>query len=149
MLCVQFLFWYIAHKWNYGILATPARTIVKNRLNVLLRYRNCSEAFPVWTGALSVIQFATLTSDLKKTHLPKRGSVAISAPIKVFRLDSDRFKNLSDKERSTFNSEAEQYCSGAETASKAAFLVRTEALSGTFCDGPFHYTVRCEHSLRA
>ena len=33
MLCVQLLFWYIAHKENYGILATPARTIVKTRLN--------------------------------------------------------------------------------------------------------------------
>ena len=33
MLSVQFLFWYIAHNWNYGILATPARTIVKIRLN--------------------------------------------------------------------------------------------------------------------
>ena len=58
-----------------------------------------------------------------KDNLPKRGSVAISAPIKVFRLDSDRLKNLSDTERSTFNSGAEQYCSGAETASKPAFLV--------------------------
>ena len=58
-----------------------------------------------------------------KDHLPKRGSVAISAPIKVFILDSDRFKNLSDTERSTFNSGAEQYCFGAENASKAAFLV--------------------------
>ena len=36
MLCVQFLFWYIAHNWNYGILATPARTIVKTRLNIEL-----------------------------------------------------------------------------------------------------------------
>ena len=43
--------------------------------------------------------------------------------LKVFRLDSDRFRNLSDTERSTFNSGAEQYCSGAETASQAAFLV--------------------------
>ena len=51
-----------------------------------------------------------------KNHLPKRDSVAISAPIKVFRLDSDRFKNLSDTERFTFNSGAEQYCSGAETS---------------------------------
>ena len=41
---------------------------------------------------------------ISKDHLPKRGSVAISAPIKVFRLDWDRFKNLSDTERSTFNS---------------------------------------------
>ena len=55
-----------------------------------------------------------------KDHSPKRGSVAISAPIKVFRPpDLDLFKNLSDKERSTFNSEAEQYYSKVETASKA------------------------------
>ena len=60
---------------------------------------------------------------IRKDHLLKRGSVAVSPPIEVFRLDSDRFKNLSDTECSTFNSEAEQYCSGAETASKAAFLV--------------------------
>ena len=66
-----------------------------------------------------------------KDYLPKRGSVAISASIKVFRLDSDRCKNLSNTERSTFNSGVEQYCSGAENASKAAFLVWTEALSGT------------------
>ena len=39
---------------------------------------------------------------ISKDHLPKRGSVTISAPIKVFRLDSDRFKNLSDTESSTF-----------------------------------------------
>ena len=59
----------------------------------------------------------------EKNHLPIRGSVATSAPIEVFRLDSDRLKNLSDTERSALNSGAEQYCSGAETASKAAFLV--------------------------
>ena len=76
-----------------------------------------------------------------KDILPKRGSVAISAPIKVFRLDSDRLKNLSDTERSTFNSGAEQYCSGAETASKAAFLVWTEALSGTL-SATLRFTIR-------
>ena len=65
----------------------------------------------------------------------------------VFRLDSGRFKNLSHTERSTFNSAAEQYCSRAETALKAAFLVLTETLSATFCDAPFHYSVQCEHSL--
>ena len=41
-----------------------------------------------------------------KYYFPKRGSVAISAPIKVFTLDSDRFRNLSDTERSTLNSAA-------------------------------------------
>ena len=34
MLCVQFLFWYITHNWNYRILATSTRTIVKSRLKV-------------------------------------------------------------------------------------------------------------------
>ena len=76
-----------------------------------------------------------------KDNLPIRGSVAISAPIKVFRLDSDRLKNLSDTERSTFNSGAEQYCSGAETASKAAFLVWTEALSDTL-SSTLRFTIR-------
>ena len=76
-----------------------------------------------------------------KDNLPKRGSVAISAPIKVFRLDSDRFKNLSDTERSTFNSGAEQYCSGVETASKAVFLVWTEALSRTL-SATLRFTIR-------
>ena len=60
---------------------------------------------------------------IRKDHLPKRGSVAISAAIKVFRLDSDRFKSLPYMDRSTLNSRAEQYCSGAENASKAVFLV--------------------------
>ena len=76
-----------------------------------------------------------------KDNLPKRGSVVISAPIKVFGLDSDRLKNLSDTERSTFNSGAEQYCSGAETASKAAVLLWTEALSGTLSE-TLRFTIR-------
>ena len=76
-----------------------------------------------------------------KDSLPKLDSVAISAPIKVFRLDSDRLKNLSDTERSTFNSGAEQYCSGAENASKAAVLVWTEALSGTL-SATLRFTIR-------
>ena len=76
-----------------------------------------------------------------KDNLPKRGSGAISAPIKVFRLDSGRLKNLSDMERSTFSSGGEQYCSGAETASKAAVLVWTEALSGTL-SATLRFTIR-------
>ena len=31
---VKFLFWYIARGWNYGILATPARIIIKARLKM-------------------------------------------------------------------------------------------------------------------
>ena len=63
---------------------------------------------------------------IRKDHLPIRGSVATSAPIKVFRLDSDGFENLSNTECG-----AKQFCFGAETALKAAFLLLTEALYGT------------------
>ena len=73
-----------------------------------------------------------------KEHLPVRGSIAIYDPVKVFRLDSYRFKNLSDTERYTFNSGAEQFCPRAETASKAAF---TEALSGTL-SATLRFTIR-------
>ena len=138
-----------AHRFLGYVHTVPDRFLLRfkscsgtvwTRVNVLLRCRNCSEAFPVWTEALSVIQFATIPVDLKD-HLPKRGSVTISAPIKVFRLDSERFKNLSDTERSTLNSGTEQYCSGAENASKAAFLVWTEALSGTL-SGTLRFTIQ-------
>ena len=71
-----------------------------------------------------------------KDNLSKRGSVAISAPIKVFSLDSDRFKNLSDTKRSTFNSGAEQYCSKQKLLRKQHyypihFLRRSVSLGGT------------------
>ena len=58
---------------------------------------------------------------ISKDYLLVQGSIAISAPIK--HSDSDPFKNVSDMERSTLNSGVEQFCSGAETAPKAVFLV--------------------------
>ena len=76
-----------------------------------------------------------------KRSLPKRGSIAISAPIKMFRLDLDCFKNLSDTKHSTFNIGAEQYCSGAENASKTTFLVWTEAISSTLY-ATLRFTIR-------
>ena len=82
---------------------------------------------------------------ISKDHLPKRGSVAISAPIKVFRLDSDRFKNLSDTERSTFNSGAVLFRSRKCFESSVSSVNRSPA-PYTFCDAPFHYPVQCEHS---
>ena len=49
----------------------------------------------------------------------------------------------------TFNSRAEQYCSGAETASKAAFLVcGVYPIRYTFYVAPFDYPVQCEHRLK-
>ena len=53
------------------------------------------------TEALSVIQIAMLPFDLKRSFTKTRFHI-ISVQIKVFRLDSDRFKNLSDTECSTF-----------------------------------------------
>ena len=34
---VKFSFWYIAHNWNYGMLAASARTIVKTRRKSLFQ----------------------------------------------------------------------------------------------------------------
>ena len=39
----------------------------EQELIFLLRSRNCSEMFPVWTQALSAIQFATLPFDFKRS----------------------------------------------------------------------------------
>ena len=80
---------------------------------------------------------------ISKDHSPKRGCVAISAPIKVFRLDSDGFRNLSDTERSTFNSRAEQNRKCFESSVPS---VNRRPIRCNFCDAPFHYPVQCEHS---
>ena len=83
---------------------------------IVLKHSQCEQKpYPSYNLQCSLL--------IRKDHLLLRGSVAISALIKVIRLDSDCSKNLSDMERSSFNSKAEQYCSRAETASKAAFLV--------------------------
>ena len=122
------------------LLCKSCSGTVWTRINVLLWCRNCSEAFPVWTEALSVMQFATLPFDLKRSFSKTRFRCNFCSD-KVFRLDPDRLKNLSDTERSTFKSGAEQYCSGAEIASKAVFLVWTEALSGTL-SASLRFTIR-------
>ena len=46
MLCVQFLFWYIAHNWDYEILATPARTVVKTSLNISRMFMRRIDHYP-------------------------------------------------------------------------------------------------------
>ena len=86
-----------------------------------------------------------------KDHLPIRGSVAISAPIEVFRLDSDRLKNLSDTERSTLNSGAEQYVlfRSRNCFESSVPSVNRSPIRYTFCDAPIHYPVQCEHGLRS
>ena len=60
----------------------------------------CFGADVVPKNSLSVLQFAMILFDLKRSFA-KRGSIAISGPIKVFKLDSDPFQNLSDVPHST------------------------------------------------
>ena len=68
----------------------------------------------------------------------------------MFRLDSDRFKNLSDTERSTYF----QQRSGAvlfrsrNCFESSVHHVNRSPIRYTFCDAPFHYPVQCEHSLK-
>ena len=82
-----------------------------------------------------------------KDHLPKRGSVAISAPIKVFRLDSNRFKNLSDTERWLSTTERSITVPEQKLLRKQRSWCEQKSYRYTFCDAPSHYPVQCEHSL--
>ena len=106
---------------------------VWTRINVPLRCKNCSEASSVWTEALSVIQFATLLL-IWKDCLPKRGSVAISAPIKVFRLDSDRFHvPLSTAEWSSNVPEQKLLWKQRSQCDQKPYPVHSVRLSGSLC----------------
>ena len=72
MLCVQLLFWYITHNWNYGILATPARTIVKTRLNNPSRIKDLEEARD---------EFIDITKELTKiAKIQRGGAVDLLSP---------------------------------------------------------------------
>ena len=75
------------------------------------------------------------------SNLPKRSPVVILAPTKAFRLGPDRFENLSDTIRSTFNSAAEQSCSGTKIVRELAFPVWTGTLFDTHL-ATFFFTVR-------
>ena len=87
---------------------------------------------------------------ISKDHLPKRGSVAICAPIKVLRLDSDRFKNL----RIRYGTFHFQQRSGAvlfwsrDYFESSVPSVNRSPTRYTFCDALFHCPVQCEHSLK-
>ena len=124
--------------YRIGFCSVSKVAQIQREQELMFCWRNCSEAFPVWTQALSVIQFATLPFDFKGSVTSTRFRCNFCSD-KVFRLDSDRFKNLSDTER--FNSRAEHFCSGVETASKAAYLMWTEALSGTL-SATLRFTIR-------
>ena len=70
---------------------------------------------------------------ISKDHLPMRGSVPISAPIKC----SIRNVPLSSAEWSSSVPEQKLLLPS----------VNRSPIRYTFCDAPFHYPVQCEHSL--
>ena len=84
-----------------------------------------------------------------------RGSVACFAPIKVSRLDLGRFKNLSDTERSAFNSGVEQemlskQCSKCEQKPCLVhFLWCSVSLSGTMWTQPQSHEIQRNWSCKS
>ena len=116
------------------------------RFYVLLRCRNCSEAFPAWKGALSVIQFATLPFDLKRLITKTRfccnfcsdkcsdltRTVSKIYPIGTFHLQQRSWAVLF-RSRNCFESSVPS--------------MNRSPIRYAFCDAPFHYPVQCEHSL--
>ena len=104
----------------------------QHSLNVLLCCRTCSSV-PTMNRTLFVIQFATLPFHLPN-HLPKQSFLAISAPIKVFRLDSGRFKNLSNTKLTLhFQQKKGAVLFRSRHCFKSSIsTLNSEALSGTF-----------------
>ena len=85
---------------------------------------------------------------IRKDHLPERGCVAISAPIKVFRLDSERFKKPILHGMFHFQQRSGAVLFRSSNCFKNSVpSVNRGPIQYTFCDSPFHYPVQCEHSL--
>ena len=116
-------------------------------INILLRRRNCSEAFPVWTEALSVMQFATLPFDLKRLFTKTRFRCNFCSDKSVHTWFGPFQKPIW---YGTFHF---QQRSGAVLFwSRNCFESSIPSVNRspnrcTFCDVPFHYPVQCEHSL--
>ena len=118
-------------------------------INVLLWWRNCSEAFPVWTEALSVTQFATLPFDLKRLFTKTRFRCSFCSDRSVQTWFGPFQKPI---RYGTFHF---QQRSGAVVfLSRKSFESSTPSVNRspiwyTCCDAPFHYPVQCEHSLNS
>ena len=109
--------------------------------NVLLRCRNCSEAFPVWTEALSVMQFATLPFHVKRSFTKTRFRCNFCSK-KVFILDSDRSKPI---RYGTFHF---QQRSGA-VLSRSRNCFESSIPSVNRSRAPFHYPETLESYLKS
>ena len=120
---------------------------VWTRINVLLRCGNCSEAFPVWTEALSVIQFATLPFDLKRSFTKTRfccnfcSDKSVQSWFGPFQKPI-RYGTFHFQQRNRAALFRSRKCFESSVPS-----VNRRPIRYTFCDAPFHCPVQCEHSL--
>ena len=122
---------------------------VWTRINVLLRCRKCSEAFPVWTEALSVIQFAKPPFDLKRSFTKTRfrcnfySDRSVQTWLGPFQKPI-RYGTFHFQQRSEAVLFRSRNCLESSVPD-----VNRSPIRYTFCDAPFHYPVQCEHSLNA
>ena len=115
---------------------------VWTRIYVLLQCRNCSEAFPVWTEALSVIQFATLPFDLKrsftKTLTRFRCNFCSDKSVQTW------FRPFQKPIQYGIFSGTEQYWFPSRNCFENSVpSVSRSPVRYTFCDALFHYLVQC------
>ena len=116
-------------------------------INVLLWCRNCSEAFPVWTEALSVTQIATLPFDLKRLFSKTRFRCNFCSDKSVYTWFGPfqkpiRYGTFHFQQRSGAVLFRSRNCFESSVPS-----VNRSPVRYTFCVTPFHYPVHCEHSL--
>ena len=81
---------------------------------------------------------------ISKDHLPVRGSVGISAPIKCSDLTQTVLKTylIRNVPFSTAERSSTVNCFESSVAT-----VNRSLIQYIFCNAPFHYLVQCEHSL--
>ena len=120
---------------------------VWTRINVLLWCRNCSEAFPVWTQALSVIQFTTLPFDLKRSFTNMRfhcnfcSDRSVQTWLRPFQKPI-QYGTFHFQQRSRAVLFQSRKCFESSIPG-----VNRSLIWYTFCDVPFHCLKHCEHSF--
>ena len=117
-------------------------------INVLLLCRDCSEAFPVWTEALSVMQFATLPFDLKRLFTKTRFRCNFCSD-KIVQTWFGAFQKPTRYGTVHFQQQSGAVLFRSRNCFESSIpSVNRSPIPYTFCDAPFHYPVQCEHSLR-
>ena len=116
-------------------------------LNVLLWCRNCSEAFPVWTEALSGMQFATLPFDLKRSFTKTKFRCNFCSDKSVQTWFGPFQKPI---RYGTFHFQQRGWAVLFRSRNCFESIIPSlnrSPIRYTFCDAPFHYPVQFEHSL--